>query len=302
MSHLIPPSANYISTTSLPQTDQLSELIRINGDDLLTAFGVQDTRIRDLMRPLVYWPAKRFAHEVIAFDQRVASESLQQASAWLLDHFSSQHRFVGIEHIPATGPLLLISNHPGLSDALALFTAISRSDLMVIAADRDFLRALPNVSQHLLTVSEGTNERFGLLRRVTRHLRDGGMVLTFPAGKIEPDPALEPQAALDSLDTWSQSLALLARSVEGLQIVPAIVAGVISPRAKNHPLTRLRRSKKDRDWLGATLQILWPPYRDVPLLLQFGPVQLVSDAAQAEQVAAQTIDQARQLIKACSEQ
>lgn len=301
MSHLIPPSANYISTTSLPQTDQLSELIRINGDDLLTAFGVNDARIRDFVRPVVYWPAKRFAHEVIAFDQRVESEGLQQASAWLLPQFSPQYRFEGLEHIPASGPLLLVSNHPGLSDALALFTAISRNDLMVIAADRDFLRALPNVSRHLLSVTEGTNERFGLLRRVTRHLRNGGMVLTFPAGKIEPDPALERQAALDSLDTWSQSLGLFARSVEGLQIVPAIVAGVISARAKNHPLTRLRRTKKDRDWLGATLQILWPPYRDTPLLLQFGPAQSVSEANQAEQAAAQTIAQARQLIEACSD-
>lgn len=301
MSHLVPPSANAISASNLPQTDQLSELIRINGDDLLTAFGWQDPRMRELLRPLVYWPAKRFAHEVMTFDQRVQTEGLQRASSWFLPQFSPQYRFEGLEHIPATGPLLLVSNHPGLSDALALFAAIPRSDLMVIAADRDFLRALPNVSRHLLAVTEGTNERFGLLRRVTRHLRDGGMVLTFPAGKIEPDPAIDRQAALDSLETWSQSLGLFARSVEGLQIVPAIVAGVISARAKNHPLTRLRRSQRDRDWLGATLQILWKSYRDTPLLLQFGRAQLVSEAAQAETAVSETIVQAQELIERSAE-
>ena len=45
----------------------------------------------------------------------------------------------------------ILANHPGMTDTVALFTSLaSRPDLRVIASDRPFLRALPNVARQLI--------------------------------------------------------------------------------------------------------------------------------------------------------
>jgi hypothetical protein len=139
----------------------------------------------------------------------------------------------------------------------------------VIAADRPFLDALPNTSRHLLTVAEGSGGRSGLVRAAARHLRGGRAVLTFPGGMIEPDPAVLP-GAVESLDRWSSSADLFGRLVPDLTVVPVVVSGVISARALRIPLTRLRRRRRDREWLAATLQMLVPVLRNVNIRVEFG--------------------------------
>src|SRR4030067_335375 len=60
--------------------------------------------------------------------------------------------------------------------------------------------------------------------------RNGGFVLTSPAGQIEPDPASMP-GAVASLQDWSESIAIFARLVPQAQVVGAIVSGGIWPAA-----------------------------------------------------------------------
>ena len=165
--------------------------------------------------------------------------------------------------------MLLVSNHPGLADAVALFAATPREDLRVIAAERPFLEALPNTSRYLLTVTEDSGGGSGIVRAAARHLRGGGAVLTFPGGMIEPDPAVLP-GAVESLGRWSSSADLFARLAPDLAVVPVVVSGVISARALRIPLTRLRRRRRDREWLAATLQMLIPALRDVNVRVEFG--------------------------------
>ncbi len=43
-------------------------------------------------------------------------------------------------------------NHPGLTDVLAVFATVERSDLRIVAADYPLLRALPGLAQHLMFV------------------------------------------------------------------------------------------------------------------------------------------------------
>src|SRR5512146_2306247 len=117
-----------------------------------------------------------------------------------------------------------------------------------------------------------------VLRTVAGVLRAGGAVLTFPAGHIEPDPAVLPGAEI-TLQDWSTSIGVFARLEPATRIVPVIVSGVLSPRATFHPLTRLRRKPVDRERLGATLQImssvfhpaLWPELWQVSIRVCFGP-------------------------------
>jgi hypothetical protein len=113
-----------------------------------------------------------------------------------------------------------------------------------------------------------------VLKTIATQLRSGGAILTFPAGEIEPDPALLP-GVLESLDGWASSVGALARIVPATQIVIAMVGGVLAPQAMRHPLTRLRRTEKDRQRLGATLQLLakiWFPTRwNVHIRVRFSP-------------------------------
>jgi 1-acyl-sn-glycerol-3-phosphate acyltransferase len=201
----------------------------------------------------------------------------------------------GQENVVPEGPLLLVANHPGLADAIALFAATPRRDLRVIAAERPFLEALPNTSRYLIPVSEASPGRSGAVRAAARHLRGGGAILTFPGGEIEPDPAVLPGAA-GALERWSGSLDLFARLVGDLTVVPAVVSGVLSPAALRNPLTLVRRRKKDREWLAATIQMMMPALRNVTTRIAFGPPVYTDDSADGS-VSKATLREARRLIK-----
>jgi hypothetical protein len=191
--------------------------------------------------------------------------------------------------------LLLVANHPGLCDTVALFATIPRADLRVVAAKRAFLDALPNTARYLFTVVEESPERLGLIRATTRHLRDGGALLTFPGGRIEPDPAVLP-GAVEALGRWSASVDLFARLVPDFIVVPAVVSGVLSPAALRNPLTLLRRREEDRRWLAATLQILAPTLHDVAVRVEFGhPIHADREAPVSQAV----LGEMRRLIERC---
>jgi 1-acyl-sn-glycerol-3-phosphate acyltransferase len=267
--------------TANPET--LDALIRINSKDFIEALGLSHVRTgRALLMAMVRPTAIRFAQQVMLFDHKVAAEGLPAAGQWVVNEFAQSYRVTGWRAEHAHGPALIVSNHPGLTDALALFASIGRADLRIIARHRDFLEAMPNMSRHLIYVPDVDkdvhNTRFLSIRRVATVLREGHAVLTFPAGKIEPDPAVMPGAA-QSLTTWSESIGLFTRLVPEMQVIPVIVSGVISPTALRSPLARIRRARKDREWLAATLQIVFMRYRNTPVHTHFGPPMLARDLA-----------------------
>ena len=273
------PGAGTFGPAATASPDQLEAITRVCVDDLLSAFGLGGAGRGRLPLELVSRiPARRLARQIAVYDGIVGEQGLAAGGAWALERMSRGAQVGGRENVPREGPLLLVSNHPGLADAVALFAATPRTDLRVVASERPLLEALPNTSRHLLTVPETSTGRFGLVRAATQHLRRGGAVLTFPGGRIEPDPAALP-GAVQALDRWSSSVDLFARLTPGLAIVPAVVSGVISPAALRNPLTRLRRRRRDREWLAATLQMLTPTLRDVSVRVEFGsPVQAGPDA------------------------
>jgi 1-acyl-sn-glycerol-3-phosphate acyltransferase len=259
-------------------------LIEINTEDMLISLGLGQIRFgRDLLKNFFRYPALRFARQVLSYDHGVAELGLAGGAESLLKTYIKSLTIHGRDHLPAEGPLLILSNHPGMTDTVALFAALPRPDLRVLAADRPFLRALPATNQYLFYIPEDSDGRMDAVRQTVRHLRAGGAVLTFPGGSIEPDPAVRPGAAL-ALADWSASLGAFVLLAPGLVILPAIVSGVIARQALEHPLTRLRRTPKDRDRLGATIQILAKVF-----LPKIWPVNVVIDIfppIQAEDLAA----------------
>jgi 1-acyl-sn-glycerol-3-phosphate acyltransferase len=217
-------------------------------------------------------PARRITEIVFHYDRLVGSEGLAASSAWLLEQFTRSVQVIG-DPPPLQGPLLIVSNHPGMVDAMAIFAQVQRDDLRILAAERPILRLLPNIMPYLIFVPDDPQRRLSAVRAAASHLRAGGSLLNFPGGHIEPDPALHPDA-VNCLQNWSDSLDLLARLVPDLTVLPVAASGVISPTALRHPLTRLYRSAKQREWVAATLQVMLPRYRDSHLKLRFGqPIQ-----------------------------
>jgi 1-acyl-sn-glycerol-3-phosphate acyltransferase len=282
-----------MTVSASPSVETLTEL---NIVDLLDSAGLlrlRGTPLSRLFRPA----ARRFARTAHEFDTRVGEQGLAQGSAWLMSRMTAGIVTSGLEYVPPQGPVIILANHPGMTDTVALFTSLAcRPDLRVIASDRPFLRALPNVARQLIFLPDEESGRMAVIRTAARHLQEGGALLTFPAGEIEPDPAaFGPQRAAASLQSWSGSYALFARLAPRTRFVPALVSHVISPDAQRHPLTLLRRTARNKEKLAAALQVTLPRYRDLVAKVTFGhPMDAGAEGAQA--LGASIAAQMRRLI------
>jgi hypothetical protein len=229
--------------------------------------------------------ARRIAREFAACDEVFASRALPDAARWVLGHFSASVEVAGLDRVPRRGPILLVANHPGLTDAVGLVAALDRPDVRIVAADYPFLHAMRGLGPRLIFLGASGASQLGWIRAVSRDLRQGGVVLLFPAGRLEPDPSvLGPGGALLP---WSESVGTIRRLAPEAQIVPAAVTGVLSARAFAHPLTRIRRAARDRQRVATLLQMLDPRYRRVTARIAFGaPLATVSDASVSAELAA----------------
>ena len=235
---------------------QSDVLTRVNLDDLLGSFGCARGQVlAAFLDRLFRAPARLFADQIVAFDKTVGqSGDLVSAARMLLQaHYARGIDIVGRENIPVRGPALFLANHPGMTDTLGLIAAIGRTDLKIVAQRRPFLEALGHTAKHVFFVDENLGRRVIAAHDVAAHLRSGGAVLTFPAGHIEPDPAVASGAA-QSLATWSDSSRFIARLAPATPVVPVLVRGVIWQRTARLWLTRLKRT--DRERFAAALQLL----------------------------------------------
>ena len=250
-------------------------ILRAILEELVDAFGFEKNSILSkTICALLIQLAKKFAIKLIDFDREVGKSGLLEAARKALPNYIRTLSVTGADSVPPRGPLLVLANHPGLSDALCLIAAIQRLDLRVIALERPLLRALPNTSKYLFFVDSSPAKRMTAARQVVAHLKGGGAVLIFPAGKIEPDPDVY-DGAEQSLANWSDSVSLFLRLVPETQVVPALVRGVLWEKAVKHPITILRRGLAERERLGAALQLIFQlqfDARPVDVRVEFGYV------------------------------
>ncbi len=95
-----------------------------------------------------------------------------------------------IARIPATGPVVLVANHPhGLVDGMIMAELVSRvrSDFRILT--RSLLTGIPEIEEFMIPVPfphEENSRELGLeMRDLTMaHLADGGLVILFPAGRV----------------------------------------------------------------------------------------------------------------------
>ncbi|GAB4570053.1 MAG: 1-acyl-sn-glycerol-3-phosphate acyltransferase [Anaerolineales bacterium] len=236
-------------------TSNLEALTEINLDDLTTSFGWQDSLLLSrLLRFLFRKPAQTFARHVVEYDNTVGTHGIVEGGWNLSRRYVKNLRIIGADRIPDSA-FLALSNHPGMTDTVALFAALNRKDLRIIALDRPFLNALPHTTAQLFYVYDNPAKRMALVRQVSAHLKKGGAILTFPAGHIEPDPDVYP-GAVESLKEWTDSVGVFIRMAPDAAILPVLVRNVVAKKYANHWLLNIKKTKEEKEKLAAALQLL----------------------------------------------
>lgn len=132
-----------------------------------------------------------------------------------------------IARIPATGPLVVVANHPsGLVDGMLMAELVNRvrSDFKILT--RSLLTGIPEVEEFMIPVPfphEDNSRELGLqMRKDTMdHLKAGGVIILFPAGKVAMSegwwgPAVEAE--------WNVFTHKIVKS-SGATILPIYFAG-----------------------------------------------------------------------------
>ena len=224
-------------------------------DEICYALGVgRSGSIRRLLGPLFNRPAGRFGQIAARADTEVKSSGISVGARRILPDFSLTVGARGTELIPPDGPLLLVANHPGGLDSVAILSCIPRKDLKVLLSDVPFTRAFVAARQYFIYVPPERRGRPAALRASIDHLRSGGALLIFAHGDVEPDPEVSPGAAR-SIQDWSRSVEIMLRRVPEAWLQVAIASGVLARKFVRNPIVRIRKSPARRQKLAEVLQL-----------------------------------------------
>ncbi len=211
---------------------------------------------KNIIRAIFGRAAQAAAEVGIGLDRATAKGGIPAGARWVLPRFVKDHESRGVENIPATGPLVIASNHPANVDSIVISAHINRTDYKAIIGDIPFFEHLPHVSQNAIFAPDPGNTmgRMQVIRESIRHLKCGGSLLIFPRGEIEADPEFMPHPD-EEFHHWSRSLEIFLQHVPGLQILVTIASGVISPKAFQHPITWFRKARPDKQRLAFLYQL-----------------------------------------------
>jgi len=240
-----------------PRLSVIQALTEALVDEILIAFG-QDRAMRSrFLRKIAQIPAGRFTQLIDQFDQRVCREGLPAASRWVTARFIRSVRVRGRQNLPAQGPLLVASNHPGALDSVSMLGAFPRDDTRIYVTGSPFFKTIPSSREHCVFVEDPTNvdERRRAIRLGIEHLQSGGSLLIFPTGRVDPEPACTP-GSMETMQEWSPSLEILLRKAPQTKLVLGAMSDVLLHRYIAHPLTRLQPPGWKRQRAAEYLQVI----------------------------------------------
>jgi len=122
-----------------------------------------------------------------------------------LEFFTQTLDFMGIDittspenvdNIPATGPLIVVANHPhGMVDGMVMAELIGRKRQDFLILTRSLISGIKEISKFMLPVpfpheEDALNESLRMRKTAMTHLKNGGVIILFPAGEVS------------SADTW----------------------------------------------------------------------------------------------------
>jgi hypothetical protein len=248
------------------------EVARLSSIEIDRALGAASVPgpVRMLVRAAAAVPNARLGRILGRFDADVGRLGLGRAARAVLETMGARVEQDGA--CPAGGAVLVVTNHPGAYDALAIMASLGRDDVAFLAAERAFLRAMPRLARHLVFVDDvAIPKRSSGLRRALDWLDGGRVLVQFGAGAIEPDARFTRRGE-ELLGEWNEGTGLLASHSDAT--VPCFVSGVHSPRAKRWSRWAERRGITT---LAPLLQATLPGFRDVVVRVRLGrPIDLVA--------------------------
>jgi putative hemolysin len=239
-----------------PTQDYLHQLQESLLEEVFKLFGATREALSGrALRAMFQRPTSRLAALSAEFELRVREFGLPEASRWMVTHFVQDVKIIREANIPEHGPLLIVSNHPGMIDGFVVASALPRPDLKIVVSNLPFFTNLQALPEHVIYTTKLTHERLTVVRESIRHLRSGGALLIFPGGNIEPDPAVLP-GMREALERWSSSIEIMIRSVPDTQVIVSMVSGVLEKRSLRHPLVYLKKNLRDRQKVAESLQAI----------------------------------------------
>jgi hypothetical protein len=188
-------------------------------------------------------------------DVTIGRDGIDVGFAVLLARFVKNPRIQGAENLPAQGPLIITSNHPGAYDVLMIGSTLGRRDLRIVTSTVPLYRAMPNFHKHTIEVGTTPEEGMRSIRESVRHVRNGGALLIFPSGSVDPDPDVMP-GAQEALATWRPGIEALVNLAPRAAVVQEIASGVLAPRWIHYPLLRLQKVEWQRRKLAEMFQVV----------------------------------------------
>src|SRR5438445_8013417 len=120
------------SSPLISQRRQIARIVaRESAETLLgRPAGLSVEVVRRLIGPVASHVAGRF----VTYDRALGEAGMRHGSAWIVDDATGGLAIEGRERAPARGPLLVVANHPGLADAVALVAPLGRGGAWIVAA------------------------------------------------------------------------------------------------------------------------------------------------------------------------
>jgi len=226
-------------------------------EEVFRAMGLKPANIlrkptRGMLKPVT----THFARIAERFVRECWENSISESGQETLKDFSMTVDSRGEQNMPKTGPLLLVSNHPGALDSLALVSRVCRNDVKILVSDSAFMREFAGESPFFIFVDFKVIGGMTALRESIEQLQSGGAVIIFAHGEVEPDPELNPNGAMNAIQNWSPSIEVMLRKVPDTSVQFAIMSGAVLQKFMRSPLVWLRKQSFEKQKLAEFVQVI----------------------------------------------
>jgi putative hemolysin len=190
-----------------------------------------------------------------------------------------------LEKIPATGPLVVVANHPfGVVDGCVLASLVGRrrADYRIVA--HGLLANAPEAAARILPIDfsnrpDATSRNVAVRRAAIEWLKEGHVILVFPAGAVSTTPHGLARHAVD--ERWKPFTARLIHAAAA-PVLPVRFAGQNSRlfQLASHLSLTLRTSlffSEVKNKIGATVRVSIGEVMPYPTLAHIPDRQALAD-------------------------
>ena len=194
------------------------------------------------------------------YEQLAECDTPDIFAAQSLQYLNVAPRVTGgsLAHIPSEGPVVVVANHPfgGIEGVvMTLLLRSVRSDVRIMA--NSLLKRIPELEETIIGVNPyghrgAVRKNFTPLREAVRWLKNGGLLLVFPAGDVS---RFHPRDLMVRDSRWDATIARLVRASKA-QVVPVHFSGrnsllfhslgLLHPLLRSLMLPRELANKRDR--------------------------------------------------------